>query len=123
MPRPCSTRFGSSDPLTLGIEEELLLVDPGSHRLAHVAEEVLGAVELPEALAAHEAFASEIELRTPVCRNVAEAAARARPGARRRARRRRDADGGRPASVGALGRRAADRQASATASSTRRCAA
>jgi carboxylate-amine ligase len=67
-------RFGSSDPLTLGIEEELLLVDPGDHHLVHVAEEILGAVELPETLAAHEAFASEIELRTPVCRDAGEAA-------------------------------------------------
>ncbi len=67
-------RFGTSDPLTLGIEEELLLVDPGDLQLAHVAEEILGAVELPESLAAHEAFASEIELRTPVCRDAGEAA-------------------------------------------------
>ena len=67
--------FGTSDPLTLGMEEELLLVDAESHQLAHVAEEVLGAVELPEALAAHEAFASEIELRTPVCHDAGEAAA------------------------------------------------
>ena len=66
--------FGTSDPLTLGIEEELLLVDPADHQLAHVAEQVLSAVELPETLAAHEAFASEIELRTPVCRDVTEAA-------------------------------------------------
>ena len=65
--------FGSSPPLTLGMEEELLLVEPDSHELAHVAERILGAVELPEALAAHEAFASEIELRTPVCRDVGEA--------------------------------------------------
>ena len=67
--------FGNSDPLTLGMEEELLLVDPDSHQLAHVAERVLGAVELPESLAAHEAFASEIELRTPICRTAGEAAA------------------------------------------------
>jgi carboxylate-amine ligase len=66
--------FGTSDPLTLGMEEELLLVDPGSRQLAHVAEEVLSAVELPATLAAHEAFAAEIELRTPVCRNAGEAA-------------------------------------------------
>ena len=67
--------FGTSDPLTLGLEEELLLVDPASHQLAHVAEDVLARVELPEALAAHEAFAAEIELRTPVCRTAGEALA------------------------------------------------
>jgi carboxylate-amine ligase len=66
--------FGNSDPLTLGMEEELLLVDPTSHQLAHVAEEVLRHVELPESLAAHEAFAAEIELRTPVCRTAGEGA-------------------------------------------------
>jgi carboxylate-amine ligase len=67
--------FGGSDPLTVGIEEELLLVDPATHQLAHVADEVLGRVELPETLAAHEAFAAEVELRTPVCRTAPEAAA------------------------------------------------
>ena len=66
--------FTNSDPLTIGMEEELLLVDPDSRRLAHVAERVLAAVELPEALAAHEAFASEVEVRTPVCLAVDEAA-------------------------------------------------
>ena len=40
-----------------------------------MAEQVLAAVELPESLAAHEAFASEVELRTPVCRNASEARA------------------------------------------------
>ena len=65
--------FGTSDPLSIGIEEELLLVDPSTHALAHVAERVLAAVDLPEALAAHEAFASEIELRTPICRDASEA--------------------------------------------------
>ena len=66
--------FGTSDPLTLGIEEELLLVDPHSHALADVSERVLAALGAPEALAAHEAFASEVELRSPVCRNAGEAA-------------------------------------------------
>jgi len=77
--------FGSSAPLTLGLEEELLLVDPRTHRLAHVAERVLASVELPESLAAHEAFASEVELRTPVCRNAHDAA-NALDGARTAAR-------------------------------------
>ncbi len=77
--------FGSSAPLTLGLEEELLLVDPRTHRLAHVAERVLASVELPESLAAHEAFASEVELRTPVCRNAHDAAG-ALDGARAAAR-------------------------------------
>ena len=77
--------FAASDPLTLGLEEELLLVDPATHQLAHVAEEVMRHIELPESLAAHEAFASEIELRTPVCRTAGEAA-RELTGARAAAR-------------------------------------
>ena len=67
--------FGSSDPLTLGVEEEILLVDPGTRRLANASERVLAELDLPEALAAHEAFASEVELRTPVCRTASEARA------------------------------------------------
>ena len=72
---------------------------PADHRLANVAERVLAAIELPETLAAHEAFASEVELRTPVCRNASEARAgcscagtRGRGGAARAGA---DADGGR----------------------------
>jgi carboxylate-amine ligase len=65
--------FGSSDPLTLGVEEEVLLVEPASRRLTNVADHVLAELDAPEALAAHEAFASEVELRTPVCRNASEA--------------------------------------------------
>ena len=67
--------FGSSDPLTLGVEEEVLLVDAAGRRLANVADRVLAALDLPQELAAHEAFASEVELRTPVCRNASEARA------------------------------------------------
>ena len=36
--------FNNSEPLTLGLEEELLLVDADTHELAHVAEQVLAAV-------------------------------------------------------------------------------
>jgi carboxylate-amine ligase len=65
--------FGSSDPLSLGVEEEVLLVDAGDHRLANVAERVLAEVDLPKLLADHEAYASEVELRTSICRNASEA--------------------------------------------------
>jgi carboxylate-amine ligase len=84
--------FGSSDPLTLGVEEEVLLVEPGSRRLANVADRVLAELDMPEALAAHEAFASEVELRTPVCRNASEA--------REELQRRREAAGAAAARVG-----------------------
>ena len=59
--------FGRSDPFMVGVEEELLLVDPVTHALANDSAAVLAAMgESPER-AGHEAFASEIELRTPAC--------------------------------------------------------
>jgi glutamate---cysteine ligase / carboxylate-amine ligase len=79
MPAP----FASSAPLTLGVEEEVFLVEEGSRRLVNVADRVLAGLDLPGELAAHEAFASELELRTAVCRNASEA--RAELGARRAA--------------------------------------
>ena len=57
-------RFGSGDPFTIGIEEELLLVDPGTHELAHVADQVLPGIELPRDRVDHEAFLCEIEIRS-----------------------------------------------------------
>jgi carboxylate-amine ligase len=56
--------FGSE--FTVGVEEELFLVDPQDHALANDAERVLRDVEHSGGWEAdHEAFASEIELRSP----------------------------------------------------------
>ena len=57
--------FGTSEPFTLGIEEELLLVDPETRRLAPVASEVLAAMDAHERAASHEVYAASIELRSP----------------------------------------------------------
>ncbi len=57
-------RFGSGEPFSVGIEEELLLVDADTLQLAHVADRILPGVELPEGRADHEAFLAEIELRS-----------------------------------------------------------
>jgi glutamate---cysteine ligase / carboxylate-amine ligase len=73
-----SPAFGSSDPLTIGIEEEVLLVERDGLALANVADRVLAVLDLPETLAAHEAFAAEVELRTPVCHSVEGARAELR---------------------------------------------
>jgi carboxylate-amine ligase len=56
--------FGSGEPFRIGIEEELLLVDPESHALAHVADRVLSGVELPRERTDHEAFLCEVEVRS-----------------------------------------------------------
>jgi len=57
--------FGTSEPFTLGIEEELLLVDRETLRLAPVAADVLAAMDAHERAASHEVYAASIELRSP----------------------------------------------------------
>ena len=66
-------RFGSGEPFSVGLEEELLLVDPQTLRLAHVAAEVLPHVDLPRERVDHEAFLAELEVRSDPCASVAEA--------------------------------------------------
>jgi len=63
--------FGSD--FTVGIEEELLLVDPETLLLTPRADEVLAAMGTPEGTAGHEAYAAQIELRSPPCRDAAAA--------------------------------------------------
>jgi len=66
--------FGSA--FTVGLEEELFLVDPArGHALAPVAQDVLSRMHVPAGAAGHEAFAAELELRSPPCATVAEARA------------------------------------------------
>lgn len=67
--------FGAGPPFTVGIEEELLLVDPETHELAPVAAELLQRIEAPAGAVAHEAFAAELELRSPPAPHAGEAAA------------------------------------------------
>jgi glutamate---cysteine ligase / carboxylate-amine ligase len=66
-------RFGSGPPFTIGLEEELLLVDRDTHQLAHVADELLPAIPLPRERAGHEAFLAEIEVRSEPRWSAAEA--------------------------------------------------
>src|SRR3954451_11929891 len=65
--------FGARPPFTLGVEEEHLLVDPVTRALVPDAVRVLAALDLPEGAAGHEGFAAQVELRSPVSRNVQEA--------------------------------------------------
>ena len=58
----------------VGIEDEVFLVD-GELRLSHTAEEVLPRLGLPEAEAGFEAFACELELRSPPSASAADAVA------------------------------------------------
>jgi carboxylate-amine ligase len=77
--------FGNGAPFSVGLEEELLLVEPGTLVLADVSEEVLARMDVPETAASHEAYSAEIELRSGPRSSVADAADELR-GLRARAR-------------------------------------
>jgi glutamate---cysteine ligase / carboxylate-amine ligase len=71
------TNFGASAPYTVGVEEELQLVDPASHALVPAIDAVLAAREasgLPEDSVASELSASCVEVRTPAYGTVGELA-------------------------------------------------
>jgi glutamate---cysteine ligase / carboxylate-amine ligase len=57
-------RFGTGEPFSVGLEEELLLVDRDTLALAHVADEILPRTGLPADRMDHEAFLAEIENRS-----------------------------------------------------------
>jgi carboxylate-amine ligase len=79
---PPEDRFGESDPFTLGLEEELLLVDAESLQLAHVADRIVPRSALPRNRLDHEAFLAEIEVRSNPCPSVSEAVDQLREGRR-----------------------------------------
>jgi carboxylate-amine ligase len=69
--------FGTGEPFTVGVEEELFLVDGTTHALVNDAARVLGAVERSgDWEADHEAFASEVELRSTPAATPGDATAR-----------------------------------------------
>ena len=67
--------FGSGKPFTVGVEEEVFLVDPRTRELVHDAEEIVSAMGLPPELGGHEAPASQIELRSRPRASASDAAA------------------------------------------------
>ena len=67
------SRFAFGSDYTVGIEEELLLVEGESHRLAPVAARVLAALDVDPGAASHEAYAAQLELRSPPSASVIEA--------------------------------------------------
>lgn len=65
-------RFGASPPLSLGVEEELLLVDRDKQPIA-ASDAVLDAVPAPfAAQVSSEIFAEQIELKTGICHDSDE---------------------------------------------------
>src|SRR5262245_58310675 len=63
----------NADALTFGVEEEFLLIDPGSGRVTACAADVISA--MPSELRGHvsdELLATQLEIATPVCRELGE---------------------------------------------------
>ncbi len=71
-----AVNFGAAADFSLGVEEELLLVDPVTYGLDHSAPQVLDRISVPPGGGgAHpEAYAGLIELSSPVCTDATEAA-------------------------------------------------
>ena len=65
--------FGSGTDFTVGIEEELLLVDGDDRELSHDSDTVLRAMGLERESARHDLSASQVELSSAPCANAAEA--------------------------------------------------
>lgn len=72
-----AVNFGATTDFALGVEEELILVDPETHAIEHSAVEVLArlAVSPLDGAALPEAFAALVELTSPICGDVLEAVA------------------------------------------------
>jgi glutamate---cysteine ligase / carboxylate-amine ligase len=66
------TRFGTSRPYTVGVEEEFQLVDPSTRELVPAIEAVLDAVPEGYDRMAPELFQDCVEMRSPVFSTVAE---------------------------------------------------
>ncbi len=69
------SEFAFASDFTVGIEEELHLVDAETFELSPVASDVLARMGLPPDAAGHEAYGAQIELRSPPSSSVPDAAA------------------------------------------------
>jgi glutamate---cysteine ligase / carboxylate-amine ligase len=71
-----AVRFGTEADFAIGVEEELILVDPVTHALSHTAAEVLERIESSPALgeAKPDTYAAMVELATTVLRDATESA-------------------------------------------------
>lgn len=69
--------FGTGADFALGVEEELLLVDPVTHALDHSAVDVVERLAVPpgEGGVYPEAYAAVVELVSPVCADATDAVA------------------------------------------------
>jgi carboxylate-amine ligase len=64
--------FGRAAPFALGVEEELLLVDPGTGELAHVASGLLPGLAPEAGTIEPDVYEALVELASPISRNAIE---------------------------------------------------
>jgi glutamate---cysteine ligase / carboxylate-amine ligase len=70
-----AVNFGRGPSFRLGVEEELILVDPHTHALSHSASALLERLGTPDhGHFAPDTYEAELELKSPVCADAAEAA-------------------------------------------------
>jgi carboxylate-amine ligase len=67
--------FGREAPFALGVEEELLLVDPGTFALRHHSSELIARVGEHDGRVKHDVYESLVETASPVTRHAGEARA------------------------------------------------
>jgi gamma-glutamyl:cysteine ligase YbdK (ATP-grasp superfamily) len=66
--------FGRGPSFQLGVEEELLLVDPATHALSHTGSALMAQVTAPdEGRVALDTYEAEIELKSPISASAGEA--------------------------------------------------
>jgi len=65
--------FGSGEPFSVGVEEELFLVDPVTGRLANSSGAITGRLGPVKGTVERELHACQVELITEVCRDTGEA--------------------------------------------------
>ncbi len=65
--------FGQRPDFTLGVEEELLLVDASTHALAHDSARVIDTLGADPAAVRHDIYEAQIELSSPVGSDAAQA--------------------------------------------------
>jgi carboxylate-amine ligase len=67
-------RFGREAPFALGVEEELLLLDPASGMLAHASSRLVPAVEATDGTVMHDVYEALVEDASPISPNAIEGA-------------------------------------------------
>jgi glutamate---cysteine ligase / carboxylate-amine ligase len=65
--------FGERPDFTLGVEEELLLVDPSTHALSHESGRLMDTVTAEPSTVHHDIYEAQIELSAPVSRDASQA--------------------------------------------------